>query len=180
MKKFLVALLLLTVVVAISYYKVIRQGSEVNQAYNSGYSDGTSEFTSVSAKVDSLQQIVSETESAWADSFAVTDSLRLHELDSLTKLVEQQSESLKTLTMKSAGVDAPSSTETGEDSADARKQKQAQVLAFYKKQYEELPADLSPYERRVALTEIRKQTIRQFSISMDELDKIRNNNSLPY
>jgi len=57
---------------------------------------------------------------------------------------------------------------------------QEQILSYYKKRYRALPKDLSPYEKRVALAEIRDETAQKFSIPLSELDEIRTDNELDY
>jgi hypothetical protein len=177
MKKLLVALLFLAAVVAVSYFKVLRQENRNARAYDTGYSEGSGELDRVRTQADSLGGLVIGYRGALKDSLAARDSLNLRERDSLTKIIATQEESLKTLATKQAA--ASRSTSSATKKVDPAK-RQKEILAYYKKRYEKLPDDLSPYERRVALTEIKKETAQQFSISVSDLDKIREKNKLQY
>ena len=176
MKKLLIALLLLAVVVVVSYFKVLRQDNQTTQAYDTGYSEGSGELDRVRTQADSLEGLVTDYRGALDDSLTARDSLSLRQRDSLSEIIATQEESLKTLAAKQA---ASRSTSSAEKKVDPAKRQQ-EILAYYKKRYEKLPDDLSPYERRVALTEIKKETARQFSISVADLDKMRERNKLPY
>ncbi len=176
MKKLLVALLLLAVVAVVSYFKVLRQDNRTTQAYDTGYSQGSGELDRVKSHADSLDDLVTDYREALDDSLTARDSLSLRQRDSLSEIIATQEESLKTLAAKQA---ASRSTSSAKKKVDPAKRQQ-EILAYYKRRYEKLPDDLSPYERRVALTEIKKETAQQFSISIADLDKIREKNKLPY
>jgi hypothetical protein len=177
MKKLLVALLLLAVVVAVSYLKVLRQDNRTAQAHDTGYSEGSGELDRVRTQADSLEGLVTDYREALEDSLTTRDSLTLWQRDSLSAIIAAQEDSLKTLAAKQAT--ANRNTSATKKKVDPAKRQQ-EILAYYKRRYEKLPDDLSPYERRVALTEIKKETARQFSISVSDLDKIREKNKLPY
>ena len=58
--------------------------------------------------------------------------------------------------------------------------KHREILNYYKKAVGDLPGDLSAYERRVALSEIRNDTARKFAITISQLNSLRKENNLDY
>lgn len=180
MKKLVIGLLLLAVVVAVSYLKMTRQDARVTEAHEAGYSKGAGDLEATRSDADSLRNAVAVYQQALTDSLARRDSIRLSEQDSLARIITAQSDSLKAASAKPTAAANTSASQTGTQKSINKAKSREQILAYYRKQYEGLPGDLSPYERRVALTEIRERTARQFSISMSELDTIRKNNNLPY
>jgi hypothetical protein len=74
---------------------------------------------------------------------------------------------------------SPPKTATATKS-DATSQKHKEILAYYKQRYQGLPNDLSAYERRIALSEIRQESADKFKISVTELNNIRKAYKLSY
>ncbi|MEA1980558.1 MAG: hypothetical protein U9N54_06255, partial [candidate division Zixibacteria bacterium] len=58
--------------------------------------------------------------------------------------------------------------------------KHQQILTYYKDRFKKLPADLSNYERRISLNEIKEETAQKFEISLVELKNIRAKYKLKY
>ena len=54
------------------------------------------------------------------------------------------------------------------------------IAALGEKRYRNLPKDLTAYERRVALSEIREESADKFRITVAELNRIRKANKLTY
>jgi polyribonucleotide nucleotidyltransferase len=181
MKKLLLAILLVLALVAVSYYKTSRQTSKAETAYREGYSQGSAELDVRLAGQDSLRQLIVDYDSVVAESLGRLRASHRRETDSLTEVISAQKDSLKRLAAAQQAA-ARSATAHRQDAsassgtADGHRK----ILAAYNKRYKELPNDLSPYERRVALSEIREETAKEFSISVAELNKIRKKNNLDY
>ena len=108
------------------------------------------------------------------ESLQVRDSLQASERDSLTQVLATKDDSLAALRkLAQKGQDT-------QKTAASQTYSHEEILKYYKTSYRDLPKDLSPYERRVALTEIRDKTTRKFSITLAQLDKIRKDNNLDY
>jgi hypothetical protein len=175
MKKLLLALLLLAIVVAVGYFQAKRHSSEITSAYDSGHSQAGEEVAFEKERGDSLGRLAESYRSEMAESLAVRDSLQAHERDSLTMVVATKDDSLSRLEKVAEAGQA-----SQEKKASRKSYSREEILSFYKSGYRDLPKDLSPYERRVALTELRDKTARKFSITLAELTKIRNANNLDY
>ena len=174
MKKLLLALLLLVIVLAVSYFKAARHSSEVTSAYESGRSQSTGDLVRQTERGDSLERLAGEYKSALAESLQVRDSLLATERDSVTQVLAGKNDSIDSLQKLAQ------SNRNSQEKPSKKKYSHKEILSFYKSSYHDLPKDLSPYERRVALTEIRDKTARKFSITLAELNKIRKDNNLDY
>jgi len=167
MKKIFLAILLLVIVIAVSYYQVHRQEAREQTRYEKGYEEGTRGVERLSGEVDSLRQVVDSQGLEFSGKLEQTEQAYSGTIDSLKEVVslkEQEIIELQSLEKKDSSLSG----------------KHALILTYYKKRYSELPGDLSNYERRVALTEIREETAQKFAITVSELDKIRKNNNLNY
>ncbi|MDD3732594.1 MAG: hypothetical protein PHU88_09495 [candidate division Zixibacteria bacterium] len=167
MKKIFLAILLLIIVIAVSYYQVHRQEAREQNRYEKGYEEGTRGVERLSGEVDSLRQVVDRQELEFSGKFEQTEQAYADTIDSLKEVVSLQEQKI----MKLQSPDKKENSLTD---------KHALILSYYKKRYSELPGDLSNYEKRVALTEIREETAQKFAITVTELDKIRENNNLNY
>lgn len=174
MKKLLLALLLLVIVLAVGYFRAARQNSQVTSAYESGRSEGNADLSRLTERNDSLAQLAEGYKEAFAESLEVMDSLQTTERDSLAQLLSKKDDSLARLRKLAQ------KTQDSQKKPPRKSYSSTEILSFYKSSYRELPKDLSPYERRVALTELRDKTARKFSITLAELDKIRKDNDLDY
>ena len=97
--------------------------------------------------------------------------------DSLTAVIAAQDKELARLKALAAKASAASSSRS---SVKIGKSSEHEILAHYRQAVEKLPADLSPYERKVALRELRVETAGRFAISVETLDQIRQKNNLDY
>ncbi len=167
MKKIFLAVLLLIIVIAISYYQVHRQETREQNRYEKGYEEGTRGVEKLSSEVDSLRQLIDSQGLEFSSKIEQTEQTYAGTIDSLKEVVSLQEQKI----MKLQSPDKKESSLTD---------KHALILNYYKKRYSELPGDLSNYERRVALTEIREETAQKFAITVSELDKIRKKNNLNY
>jgi hypothetical protein len=174
MKKLLLALLLLVIVLAVSYFKAARHSSQVTSAYESGRTESTQDLTRQTERGDSLERVAEEYRTLMVESLQVRDSVQASERDSITEVLSTKDDSLARL-RKLAEQAQDSQKETSR-----KTYSHEEILKYYKSSYRGLPKDLSPYERRVALTEIRDKTTKKFSITFAQLDKIRKDNNLDY
>lgn len=176
-KKLLIAVLLLVVVGGLSYIKTVRGKQQNREAYESGKREGVSGSVEFQNRVDSLRQVIGEAEIDYADALVRKDVAHLWELDSLERLVHTQQEQIESLRADVG------SRETGAGKSERAKQPltlHERVLACYKKRHGELPKDLSAYERKIAIAEIREETARKFSITVQELNRIREAQNIGY
>jgi hypothetical protein len=177
MKKLLLSVALLAVIVAVSYFKVIRQDARTSSAADSVLTEQQSQADFWQRRIDSLQTELKHSRAALIDSLHRIDSLRGHELDSLTEEVLARDEKIGALTKD---LEASRAKLTSAPTKPKKRATSHEVLAYYKKKYQSLPADLSPYERRIAVDEIREETAEAFKISLAELTKMRKDNKLQY
>jgi len=169
MKKIVIAVVLVVILIGISYYQVLRQDSREKVIYDEGYQSGQQELSELREDIDSLSQAVEGQKVNYEEYLGETTRIYTLKMDSLQSLVNSQNSEIDKLKTKSTPISKPKKTT-----------KNAEILKYYKKQYSELPGDLSNYERRVALSEIRENTARKFSISLNQLSKVRKDNNLDY
>ncbi len=181
MKKLILAVLLLAILIGVSYYKELRHKEQSHELYNAAKKEVSQKLALARQQLDSLQLVLSDTVHAVTESLQVNEAHYLAQVDSLSYLIDSLNNKLaaldekyKSLAEKGSGQKRASSTLTHE-SALAEK-----VLVYYKKKYKSLPTDLSEYEKRVALAEIREETAQHFKISLTELNKIRKRYKLSY
>lgn len=171
MKKFGIAVILLAVVVGVSYLNAVRQESNEQDRYREGYSKGAAEAQTASHRADSIAGAAAQYQSVYRDSLQAIQNLRRAERDSLSSLLASKEQEISAL-QKRARASVTRQKAASKESSSTNL-KHAQILDFYKRKLAGLPKDLSEYERGVALTEIREETIKKFSITSTELDKIR-------
>ncbi len=177
MKKALLAVILLAVVVSVSYIKLVRQKTQTTNAYQQGRQEHTQQLAQYQHKLDSLRYLIGHQEVEFAESVWMREMAYRSTYDSLIKIINLEKKGVDSL--KGGFESAPSHKEVREAKADSSKRHLSmhmQILGYYKKRCQALPNDLSPYEKRIALAEIREQTAQKFSISLQELDNIRTDN----
>jgi hypothetical protein len=183
MKKVLLALLLLVVVVGIAYLTAWRNQASEKKQYQDGYVKGSAEVTALKKESDSLRTAVQKREMALTDSIkqagnayaGLTDSLRgvIASKDSIITVLRSRKPAPS---VAKANKPAPAQSST----APAKQQlpNHAQILDYYKRRLHQLPTDLSAYERKVAVNEIREETAHKFSVSAADVDRIRQSGNL--
>ncbi len=182
MKKLLLAVVLLVLLVVISYVKVVRDHNREAEADTRGYDRGREEMREQQSRADSLQTLLDQSESTFTESLSVKDRRYAELTDSLDAVIKDRDEK-ETLLQKQGGrlseankdVRASEEEKSDQETGETRK-----ILDHYMLAVKKLPADLSKYERRVALSEIRSETARKFSITVAELNEIREANKLDY
>ncbi|UCD63343.1 MAG: hypothetical protein JSW34_11425 [Candidatus Zixiibacteriota bacterium] len=175
MKKILLAVLLLALVVVVSYLKTWREHERSRQYFDQGKTESLQQLTRYQKESDSLQAALAETRLAAADSLTSKDKAYRSSMDSLQDIIDEQSAELSKLSSNQGGRAGVKTSSSGKPLS-----KHEQIISYYKKRYANLPRDLSDYERRIALNEIREETSQKFSISLEELKEIRNKFQLRY
>lgn len=182
MKKVVLALVFLALVVAVSYYRAVTQKERTQSAYERGKEESTHQVEEYAERFDSLAYSVRRQDLEAAESLWQRELAYRWAYDSLARIVSLEKSEIDSLEMNSEP--AQSDKEKTESGIDSTKEKSLlkhkQILSYYKKRYRALPKDLSPYEKSVALAEIRDETAQKFSIPLSELDEIRTDNELDY
>jgi hypothetical protein len=181
-KKVLLAILLLGLVLAVSYVKTYREDQKRTEAVQEIADSAGRELQELSSSVDSLRTVVGESRTAYEDSIQKLNEYHALESDSLRQaLIANQQD-----TLRLAQITEPEVSGTQDSGVSACTVKtdsndfHHRVLLYYKKRFKDLPADLSRYEKRVALSEIRDETARRFSISVKELNRLRADQKLSF
>jgi hypothetical protein len=174
MKKIVTAVILLILIVGVSYLQVQHQKSREQGLFQEGYLEGSESTGKLEIAVDSLRQVIDSQSVGFSDKLSENEQLYKEKIDSLKDMVSSRDQQIASLEKKTST--PPKQNTTSSSKSD----KHAQILSYYKKRFSQLPNDLSPYEKRVAVTEIREETAQKFSISTDELNQIRKKNNLKY
>ncbi len=177
MKKVLLGALLLVLIVAVSYIKTYREHDRSKLFYDRGVEQAGASLDSTRRAADSLQMALAQKDVAYGDSLVRKDQAYQLAIDSLEKVVGEQEGQLKSLTTSAKPTAALVKTKTPTTAALSKHEK---ILKYYKDRYAQLPKDLSEYERRIAINEIREETSQKFEISLEELKKIRTKYKLTY
>lgn len=175
MKKILLILLLLVLVVAVSYIKTVREHDRSEAFYEDGKMDAARDMDAYQREADSLKKLTAEQQLAFADSLVQKDVRHRSELDSIENVVDDLETKVNTLSQNAT--ETASVTKVPATNTLSQHDK---ILNYYKRRFANLPKDLSEYERRIAINEIREETSQKFSISLAELKKIREEHKLTY
>ena len=174
MKKITLAVVLLLLIVGVSYLQVSRQDNREKALYQDGFQTGAEKANRLAVEVDSLRQVVDSQEVAFSGQLRDSEQVYTGIIDSLKNAVSSREQKIASLKKETSSL--PKKTSTKSKTSD----KHTQILSYYKKRFSQLPNDLTSYEKRVAVSEIRQETAQKFSISTDELNKIRKKNNLKY
>lgn len=187
MKKALLVVFLLVLLVAVSFIKSIREADKQKVYAEQGKSESSGEIFKLEDELDSLKSIIAQKEIAFADSMVqnsmtkslLGDSLASFqaELDLKVKEISVLKKSISKNSKRSSIASSNKSSKKSEPKSLTRDQK---TIKYYKKRYSDLPTDLSDYEKKVALIEIREETAKKFSISSSQLKKLRTKYNLNY
>ncbi len=175
MKKLGAAVVLLAVVIGVGYLSALRNQSAEKSRYQEGYAKGLGELSAVKKEADSLRTVIQKQELASSDSLKAFKARYALQVDSLHRQIAVKDSMLSS---QRRGKGAAQSTRTVKNVpkpsvGKADELSHAQILDYYKRRVGQLPVDLSDYERKVAVNEIREETAKKFSISVADLDKIR-------
>ncbi|UCG62044.1 MAG: hypothetical protein JSV52_01765 [Candidatus Zixiibacteriota bacterium] len=177
MKKVLLVILLLVLIVAVSYIKTVREHDRSQAAYEDGKMDAARELDAYQRETDSLKKAFAQQQLAFADSLVQKDLRYRIEVDSSENAVDSMGDRISTLSTQESSANNTSGKVTASDSTLSRHQ---EILTYYKRRYADLPKDLSEYEKRIAINEIKEETSLKFSISLSELKNIREKYKLTY
>lgn len=178
MKKLLLGIILLAALAAIVYVQTMRESAHETGAFERGKAAGLQTGLQGRATADSLVALVAQRDdslAAMADSLEAKDCAYADAVDSLTSVVESRDQELAELKKRTDKVQTPESSATR-----AGTSTENDILAHYRLAVKKLPGDLSPYERAVAIREIRQETATKFAITVDKLNQIRETNHLEY
>lgn len=176
MKKLALAFVLLILLVGISYVSSMRSQAKLKQKYDQGFATGSKESVEATRRADSVSGAMNDAIQRYRDSLEATRSYYGDQSDSLQALLAQKDSEITSLKQKARST---KSTKTATKPASTQaKLNHTQILDYYKRRLNDLPKDLSDYERKVALNELRDETAKRFSITLAELDKIRQNDSV--
>jgi len=179
MKKLLLGIVLLAALIGIVYIKSERAEEYHAQVTQEGFQAGLAEGEQLKARVDSLTGLVVEKDVAMAESVAVRDELYAGNIDSLNETIKDKDQQIADLNSQLRQKTEVAQVVAKNTSQEPDK-KHLEILSFYKKAVEGLPGDLSAYERRVALSEIRNEIAQKFSITVSRLNSIRKEHNLEY
>ena len=173
MRKILLGIILLGLVIGVSYLKNVRALERDQEATEEGRLEAQTEIAEQVQQVDSLKVVLGEKEVEHANAMTSREVEHSSEVDSLYDVIEAQEKKL-------AAEPKPASTQMPATEKKRQPTLEEKVLSHYKKQYQTLPQDLSSYERKIALGELREETAAEFKISLEKLHKIRKDNNLTY
>jgi len=179
MKKVILALVILAVIVYAGYYRAVKHKEKNNNTYERGMMESKLKIESLNNSFKLLLDSIKQQEIEVAESLWQRDLSYRKGLDSLEAVLNEKDEEITFL--KTELQEARPHQKISSMSANPEQHKvltHEQILSYYRKRCRGLPEDLSQYEKRVALSEIRYETARKFSISLQEFDKIRDNNKL--
>jgi len=179
MKKIFIGFLLIIALIAVSYYSASRSDGRARKEFQDGYDKGARETSVHKARADSLENALRQEKGQYVDSLQILALTHSTVVDSLTRTIESKDKEIAARADRRKTASRKNS-ENGPRQASVTKSgvSHAQILEYYRKKLHELPSDLSPYERSIALTEIRDQTSRKYSISAQDLQKIREDGNL--
>ncbi len=179
MKKFLLALVLLAVIVVISIVRSTRDREDRQKQYQQGLDTGAAQAEIYRQRFDSLSGVVEQQKEQFADSVGKLSQSQNQLTDSLRGEIVRKDQALSQVTAKKkAAVTKPQAKPKSPDSLDTTGKHAQLILTYYRKRLESLPKDLSDYEKKVALNEVREETAKKFSITETDLEKIRLANNL--
>lgn len=181
MKKIALGVVLLAIVVGVSYVKSLRYHSQTTTAYEHGKQEGAKKAIQYQARLDSLSYFIEQQEDSFAQSVLMKEAAYRNTHDSLLRIIDSTRNGMDSLKKVLEMYQKQARTKEARGEATGQKlSRHEQILRYYKKRCTSLPTDLTPYEKRVALAEIREETAQKFSISLQEFDKIRTDNKLDY
>lgn len=174
-KKFIGIIIIIAMIVGLAYLKTFMDNQR-NQSYlEQGKSDSILNLAQSQNNIDSLNLAIAEKDIEQKKSLQNQDKSHQVQVDSLEKVVNKQAKQITDLKKKKK------TTTTAKKSASKQTlSKHEKVYTYYKKRFAALPQDLSEYEKKVAMNEIRDETADKFKISLTELWKIRQKYKLNY
>lgn len=187
MKKLLLGILLLAALVAIIYLKSVRDSERQGKAFRKGHQAGVMFSQKGQAALDSLSDLLNQERThltdyraALADSLAERDLLYAQTVDSLVTRIESLQSEIAQVEKKALADNSASGDGERLRKDTSGKASHTSILNHYRLAMSKLPADLSAYEQRVAVNEVRAETATRFSITLKRLEEIRGIYKLDY
>lgn len=174
------ALCLAAVVVGVIYLTQSRTKDRQTQSYSEGVKKGSTEAAVQKRKADSVAAVWEEGRKAYQDSLIQVQAKSDSTIDSLAARLALQEQQIQKYAAELKKRPKAKAITTAAKESTGLTIKHQEILSYYKKRYETLPKDLSEYEMRVALAEIREETTTKFSISLSELETIRRKSGLTF
>jgi predicted RND superfamily exporter protein len=182
--KALIAVFLLVVIVGLTWVNYQRGQDKVIAGQNEVRKQSAKQVAAITSQADSLTTLLGAQQSAFGDSLIRKDSKYLAIIDSLEEAVRAREKQVADL--KLAAKTKPKTAQTVSAPkkptavADATLKQHLEILSYYQNRFKTLPGDLSEYERKVAVREIRQETMDKFAITAVQLDRIRSDSNLGY
>jgi hypothetical protein len=187
MKKLILGIILLTVLVVVAYYQTVRESNRRATSYRKGYHAGADSVQVAQPDFDSLtgllareRQALADYQAEMVDSLSALDSLWGRVEDSLGRVISKQSADINRLRQQASAKKSPTKTQQAVKPAGTSTPSHQEILSYYKKAMSKLPSDLSDYEYRVSVDEIRSETAAKFSITLERLNQIRDDNHVDF
>lgn len=180
MKKILLAVILLALVVTVSYVKSLRNTQSRDEAYREGKTEAARQLSDYELQVDSLRLAIGEKEVGFADSMVRTQAGYQSEVDSLADAVASRDKRIDELKTELSQTSKPKPKSTSRKVSDSISKEHERILSYYKKRFKNLPTDLTDYEKRVAINEIREETAQKYAITLAEFKSLRKKYKLNY
>lgn len=180
MKKILLAVILLALVVTVSYIKSVRKDEGRDTAYREGKTQSAAQLSDYEHQVDSLRLALGEKEVVFADSMVRARADYQSDMDSLSDVVDARDKRIWDLKSQLSKTSKPKPKATSRKVSSSVSKKHEQILSYYKQRYKRLPTDLTDYEKKVAVNEIREETAQKYTITLAELKSLREKHKLNY
>jgi uncharacterized membrane protein len=181
-----IALVLLGLVLGVSYIKALRADSDQDRLYHQAGQELSQQLKrqlddSLSHHRRTLDSITQDVSRQQLDFLAVLNRAALKhrsDVDSLSAEVARRDSVIDSISVRVGSTQAPEQVNATSDkpaelsAAEKQQQREKAIIDHYQKRYQSLPRDLSAYERRVALGEVRSETASKFGLSLSELDTL--------
>lgn len=180
-RKILIAFVLLLLLSVVSYVKTVREEAKLDKKVADSQNESSKVMANYEQDIDSLSNLLNEKTIAYSDSLFEKEKVSQQRIDSLVTVIAGQEKTINSLDKDlSSTKQKLAKKQTTKSSSSGKLSKHEQVYRYYKNRYSALPKDLSEYEKKVAVNEIREETAKKYSISLQELQKIRNRYNLNY
>jgi hypothetical protein len=187
MKKVLLGLVLLALLGLISYLQMEHSAERRAEAWVAGHEMGQHKAELDQPNFDSLLDLVELERSRLSDlraTFETTDAEKEAgyqvTIDSLAARIEAQQKEIGRLQQQLVQAKARRQPAASAAQASSAKSATGDIIGHYRLAVAKLPADLSAYEQRVAVEEIRTETAQKFQITVQRLNQLREENNLDY
>ncbi len=180
-RKILIAFVLLIVLAGLSYVKTsfdhTKQEELFEKAKSEFVDENKLEAKTFESSIDSIGTLLASNEKSFSNSITAQKEGYESQLDSLENIIDNQSAKITKLSKRPV---QKNQTVTKKKTKPKQLSQHEKVYRYYKKRYTDLPTDLSTYEQKIAMSEIREETASKFSITLSQLSKIRKEYKLNY